>query len=147
VAGLTTEHDEVVARIAALRARIQRVPQREQELAGLTRDYEALKERHRGMLAKLYQADLSRKVAREQGDERLRVLDPAVPPAVPVRPRRLLIAVAGLVLAAGAAVGVACLVDRVVDTSFHNARVVEDVLELPVVAVIPVIGAGRRVQA
>ena len=69
-------------------------------------------------------------------------------PAGPVRPRRTFIALAGLVLAACGAVGVAGVVDRVLDTTFHNARAVEDVLKLPVAAVIPVIPtAGRRARA
>jgi uncharacterized protein involved in exopolysaccharide biosynthesis len=136
---LEAERTEIVSDLRKHQARLDLMPRRAQELAALTRDYEAVKERQQVVLKKTLEAELSQKVERLQNDETFRVLDPATLPQRPAQPRRLTIALAGIVLAMALAIGAGWGTDRVLDSTFHSARAVEEALRLPVLAMVPAI--------
>jgi polysaccharide chain length determinant protein (PEP-CTERM system associated) len=142
VRGLEAERTEIVDQIRTHQARIDQHASVADEWSKLNRDYEALRERHQIVLQKIFESDLSRRVGSLQRD-RFRVLDPATLPTRPVGPRRVPIAVAGVLLSAGLALTVAWAVDRVLDTSFHNSRSIEAALGLPVLAVVPTMRVTR----
>jgi len=143
VGRLELERSETIAELNKLQARVDLVPRRAQELVALTRDYEALKDRHQVILKKMFDADLSQK-AEVHHNDRFRVLDPATLPTQPSGPRRLLIALGGILLAAVLAVGAGWGADKLLDTSFHTPRVAEETLGLPVLAVVATIVSPAR---
>ena len=139
VKGLKVERSGVIAELRKYQSRVDLMPRRAQELAALTRDYEALKERQQLVLKKMLEADMSQKVEGRQSDENFRVLDPATLPTKPVRPQRVLIAFVGIVMAAALAIGVGWGADQLFDVSFHTAREAEERLGLPVLAIVAAI--------
>jgi polysaccharide chain length determinant protein (PEP-CTERM system associated) len=132
---LKAEQENVEKQIQLYQARVENGFQREQELQGLTRDYEVTQKNYDSMLSKKLDAQLSQSLERRQKGERFRVLDPASLPQAPARPNRRLLMLGGLcgslVLAALIPIGLWQL-----DTSFHLA---DDVTAcaLPLLAVIP----------
>ncbi|HUB32545.1 MAG TPA: GNVR domain-containing protein [Bryobacteraceae bacterium] len=127
----TAERAKVLAEMNEYQAQLKRLPIREQEMAGLTRDYEISKANYRTLLDKKLSADMATEMERRQKAERFTVLDPAVVPDKPVKPKRpLLMAVASL---AGFALGIAVAMGKE-----WNKNVLLGDWELP--AGVPILG-------
>ena len=102
IAGLKTELDlarrelefrnaerrDITAKIAALQSRLDQLPVREQQLAGLSRDYEIAKANYKSLLDKRLAADMATDLERRQQGERFTMIDPAQPPARVFSPDR-----------------------------------------------------------
>ena len=78
---------------AALQARLDAVPLREQQYADLTRGYDIAKEQYRSLLTKKYSAEMAADLERKHGGENFTVLDAARIPERPFRPNRKLLLV------------------------------------------------------
>ena len=94
---LKTQKENVEKAIEAYQVRVENGFTREQQLLGLTRDYEVTQKNYQVMLDKKLDAQLSQSLERRQKGERFRVLDPASLPEAPVRPNRQLLMMGGLV--------------------------------------------------
>lgn len=95
-------------RVAGLRRSINTLPEVEAELMRLNRDYTVTRSEYEKLLQRYEQAKLSD--AADRIDEvRFRVIDPPVQALVPVKPKRVLLLAAVLVLALGAGAGAAWL--------------------------------------
>lgn len=103
------EQQRILGQIAQYQTRMESLPVREQQMAGLTRDYEIAKQNYKSLLDKKLAAEMSTDMERRQKSERFTLLDPAVVPGKPFKPNRPLLdalgAVFGLLLATGFAVG------------------------------------------
>jgi len=131
--------------IASYQARVEHVPQREQELRELARDYESTGALYQSLLKRYEEAQLAESLEQRQKGEQFRVLDPAIPdrkPAAPTRVKLLLIALIGSL---GLAFGVVMLAERI-DTSFHAVDDLRAFSAVPVLVSIPriVTAADRR---
>ena len=67
--------------------RVNQLPVREQEMAGVTRDYESAKADYRALLDKKLAADMATEMERRQKAERFTVVDPARVPEKPFSPK------------------------------------------------------------
>jgi uncharacterized protein involved in exopolysaccharide biosynthesis len=127
---------DVDRRIAAFQARVEAAPRREQEILGLTRDYQKLSEQYTGLLSKKFDAEMASRLEQQQKGQQFRVLDPAFMPERPSFPNRGLFALAGavggLLLGLSLAVGVDAL-----DPTIKDADTVRSAFAFPVLAVIP----------
>ncbi|MGD0365137.1 MAG: Wzz/FepE/Etk N-terminal domain-containing protein [Bryobacteraceae bacterium] len=85
----TAERKEITGKIAALQARMDTLPVREQQLTALSRDYEIAKANYKSLLDKRIAADMATDLERRQQGERFTMIDPAQPPAKPFSPDRL----------------------------------------------------------
>jgi polysaccharide chain length determinant protein (PEP-CTERM system associated) len=145
-----TEEARLKASTTDYNARISVVPTRESELVELTRDYSTLQETYSSLLLKREDSKLAANLERRQIGEQFRILDPASLPARPHNQKQRLAVLAGGVLG-GLAVGlllVGFLEYR--DSTFKLEDDVHRVLDLPVLALIPVMepedeaAVGRR---
>ncbi len=91
IARRTAEQENVKKQIADIQARIDQLPVREQEMAGLTRDYEMSKKNYQSLLDKQLSADMAAEMERRQKAERFTILDPARVPVRPQKPNRPLL--------------------------------------------------------
>lgn len=106
---LQREHSRLAQETAAVEERLRRLPLHEQELARVTRDYEASRGYYQSLLGKKLAADLAAEMERRRKTERFTILEPAPVPERPVGPNRGLVwllgsfggLAAGLVLAFG----------------------------------------------
>lgn len=85
---LTTERSKLIRETASYQARIELLPVREQEMAGLTRDYETSKLNYARLLDKKLDAKMAGKMEKLKKSESFTVLDEAKPPQKPIRPKR-----------------------------------------------------------
>ena len=137
---LQAASDAARRQIGDYQGRVEAAPVVEQQLAAVTRDYNAEKDRYADLTTRLNNARVAEEVARKQGGERFSVLYPAFLPDKPIEPNplkiMLLAVVAGLVLGAGAALG-----REFLDRSVHDSRALQTEFEVPVLGEIPRITA------
>jgi len=127
---------EVDGRIAAFQARVEAAPKREQEILGLTRDYQKLSENYTQLLSRKLDAEMASRLEQQERGQQFRVLDPAYLPVRPSFPRRGLFALAGAVVGLMLGVGLSIAVDYL-DPTFKDADEVAAALPYPVLAVLP----------
>lgn len=140
VNSLERQRRNVEAEVQALKERVEATPGVEQDLQKLQRDHGIMQENYRGLLEKQMDATLAESLERRQKGEQFRVIDPANLPVVPDSPNRILIFLVGLVGGLGAAMGIFIGIELVAPR-FHVREDVTEVLGLPVLAVIPKMGA------
>jgi polysaccharide chain length determinant protein (PEP-CTERM system associated) len=116
--------------------RLEQMPKREQELALITRDYEATREQFRSLLAKRGEANVASDLEQRQKGESFRLIEPASTPERPTGPNRIRLILVGLALAIAAG-GVSVLVAEQIDTSYRRADEVRATAGVPVLSTIP----------
>jgi polysaccharide chain length determinant protein (PEP-CTERM system associated) len=124
--------------IDLIQSKVERLPQREQELISLTRDYANIKSSYDDLLKKKLQANISENLEDKQQGEQFLVLEPAALPAKPFKPDRLKILALSLMasLVAGAGGGVAL---EVLDPKLRGRKDFKGFFDLPILACLPVI--------
>jgi polysaccharide chain length determinant protein (PEP-CTERM system associated) len=105
--------------IAAYVGRVQNTPRLEQELKEISRDYESTKEQYASLSKRYEEAELAESMEQRQKGEQFRILDPALPSAVPAAPHRPRLILVAAALSLGLAVGAVILAESL-DTSFHS---------------------------
>jgi polysaccharide chain length determinant protein (PEP-CTERM system associated) len=129
--------------VAEYQAKLDAAPKRESELVELTRDYTTLEASYRSLLEKREEAKLAANLERRDIGEQFRVLDPAKVPERPFSPNRILINAAGA--GGGLALGVLLVVLlEYLDSSLKNENDVVRVLNVRVLAQVPLINAGTE---
>jgi protein tyrosine kinase modulator len=122
--------------VAEFQQRIEAVPGTETEWTALTRDYDTQQAAYKDLLTKSEQAKVASNLEQRQIGEQFRVLDPPRLPERPISPNRVQISAAGLALGLLCGIAFAALLE-LRDTTFRTESDVIQVLDLPVVAVVP----------
>ena len=117
-------------------ARIEQTPSREQDMAGLMREYQSTKETYDRLLKKSQDAQQAENLEKRQKGEQFKVIDPARTPEKPFSPDIPKILLIGLLGGLGGGLGLAFLREQM-DRSFHDSADVEITLGLKVLATIP----------
>jgi polysaccharide chain length determinant protein (PEP-CTERM system associated) len=129
--------------IASYQSRIDAVPTREAELTELTRDYATLQTAYTTMLARREDSKVAANLERNQRGEQFKVLDPARIPERPASPQVMKINVMGAGLGLMLGLGIVALLEYR-DTSFKTEDEVKALLQLPVLALIPMMASERE---
>jgi polysaccharide chain length determinant protein (PEP-CTERM system associated) len=105
IKNLSKEEQRLRAEIATYQNRVNLTPVREQQLAGILRDYELYKKDYSELLNKQLQSQLTVSLEERQEGQQFRLVDPPTLPIVPSSPKRLKISLGGVV--AGCVLGLA----------------------------------------
>jgi capsular exopolysaccharide synthesis family protein len=127
---------QIYGKIEELQARVDETPRREQELLGLTRDYNNLTETYRTLLGKKYEAAIARNLEQAQKGERFRLLRPAQVPQHPTWPDPKILIPAGLGIGL-ALVGLLIVISEIRYPAFRSVERLKRMIGLPVFASIP----------
>jgi polysaccharide biosynthesis transport protein len=84
--------------IAGIQARLDQLPVREQEMAGVMRDYQISKANYQSLLDKKLAAEMAGDMERRQKSEHFSMLEPARTPEKPAQPDRLLLSIVAVFL-------------------------------------------------
>jgi polysaccharide biosynthesis transport protein len=123
-------------RIGDYQARLNMTPVREQQMAGLTRDYEQSRKNYEQLLAKRDQSGMATDLEKQQQGEQFRVLDPPNLPQKPFSPNRLKLNLIGLV--AGLMLGAVVLAGaEIVDDRIYSKEELATIVSAPILAEIP----------
>ena len=139
---LKQEETTLRASIVNVESRLQSMPERQQELALVSRDRQAAKDLYDSLLKRYEEAQLVQSMESDRQGERFRILEAAVAPEGPTAPNRPFILLLGVLAAIGLA-GAAVVAAEQVDTSFHSLDELKAFTSVPVLATVPVIGASR----
>ncbi len=146
IANLLKDEKQLKDSIALYQNRLNATPVREQQLAGILRDYELLKEDYKDLLGKQMQSQLAASLEKRQEGQQFRLVDRPSLPVIPSKPKRLVITLggfaAGLVLGLALAFGVDFL-----DSSFHAEQDLKQQFPLPLIVGIPLILTPKEQQA
>jgi polysaccharide chain length determinant protein (PEP-CTERM system associated) len=132
------QEKQLRATINDYQARLEAVPSRESDLVELTRDYDTLNLQYQNLLVKRGESKLAANLERRNIGEQFKVIDPASLPERPFSPNRRMIYLGGI----GGGLALALLLTafvEITDSSFKNESEVARLLELPVLALVPVI--------
>ncbi len=116
---LSAQQADIKMRLDAYQARVDAVPLRQEQLSGLTRDYETARDHYRSLLEKSYAAQMASELESKQDAERFEVLDPASPPEHPSAPNRPLLWAFSAFVAVLGGFGVAYAREQI-DSSIKN---------------------------
>ncbi len=140
ISTLQRQISQALAQIGSYQTRVESAPLVEQELSTLQQDHDLERTRYQDLSAQHQKALLAEDFTRKQGGERFVVLNPAGLPTRPDSPdlMRLML----LSLAMGLVLGTAAVIGReFLDRSVHDARVLQNEFEVPVLGEIPRIHA------
>jgi polysaccharide biosynthesis transport protein len=142
---LQGKRDEVAEVIAGLNELIIRVPEVQVYLGNLERRQENMRSRLEELSAKLDDAKLGERLELDKQAERFEVLEQPITPTEPTKPNRPMILLGGLGLAAGAALGIALLLEML-NRTVRSAGDITRLLGQPPLAAIPYITTGGEVR-
>ena len=111
IGDLEKRRERVLRDVGAVQSRMDKLPMREQQLASLTRDYEASKANYKSLLDKKLAAEMAANMERWQKAERFVMLDVARVPEKPTSPNRPVFMTGGVLLSLAMAAGIGFLLE------------------------------------
>jgi len=136
IENLSREEEKLKTGIEQYQKRLNQTPVREQQLAGVLRNYDQLKQDYADLLNKETQSRLSADLEKRQEGQQFRMVDQPSLPTVPSSPKRVMISLGGA--AAGVLLGLALafFVDSK-DHSFRSEKDLNQRFPLPLVVGVP----------
>ena len=142
ISALKRESVNTVRTIDDIQRKVERLPQREQEMVSLTRDYTNVKRSYDELLEKKLKATMGETLEAKQKGERFQILEPAILPINPIKPNRLrvlgLALIASLLIGAGGSIGYEML-----DPTLRGSKDFKSFFDIPILACLPVIQDDR----
>ncbi|MGY8794665.1 MAG: hypothetical protein ACKVJN_05980 [Woeseiales bacterium] len=141
------EQSVLVARRAELEGNIAIAPRVEREWLELNRGYESSRDEYEEINTRISEAKMSQRLETQNKGERFTLLERASLPNQPIEPNRFTIIFLGVVLAIGAAIGIAALVDGL-DYTVRSSRDLEVMFGATPLVAIPFVETAhdRRVR-
>ena len=136
IVDMEARQSEVQRGIATYQMRVEKIPEVEQELQALERDYQLISKYYSELLSRKLEAETAGAVEKHWKGEQFRVLDPAQVPEEAVYPNAMLFLLIGTGIGFGAGVGLSFLIE-VLDTSVKSVRQLEAILPYPVLLTLP----------
>ncbi len=136
LAALRSKSKSTTENIRATEKALLKAPGVEKEYQALMRDYETTRLKHREMSEKQMQAGLGKSLEQNQKGERFTLIQPPETPDQPLSPNRKVIALLSIILAMGAAIGTAILLEAF-DTKIYSEKKIEGITHFPALVVIP----------
>jgi uncharacterized protein involved in exopolysaccharide biosynthesis len=143
LAHLAALREDLRAKQRTYDSRLLQIPDIEREYRDLIRDYDNSQTRYREVRAKQMQAEVAQELEKDSKAERFTVIEPANVPEKPTSPRRLRIALIGLVASLGGGVGLAWLRD-LLSPSVKGPYELARIAPAPILTAIPYIETRRE---
>ena len=114
----------------------QSVPQQEEELTRITRDYSVNEQIYQMLLKRLQEARITKELQADERNEKFRIVDPARVPTNPVKPNRARIILLGLLLGVAGGIGIIILREYF-DHSIRDLNDAKEFFQIPIIGTIP----------
>jgi succinoglycan biosynthesis transport protein ExoP len=132
------KRDNLQAKLDNYDQRMAQSPDVERQYREMARELESAQLKYQEILSKQTEAQVAQNLEAERKGEKFTLIEPPQPPEKPVSPNRLLIVIAGLVLAIGLGFG-AVVARESLDASVRGPNDIRSLLQVPALASIPVI--------
>lgn len=143
---LQTKLADLEKKRAQYEQRLAQMPQIEGEYRTLLREMDNSTLKYREIKAKQMQAQMAQQLETESKGERFTLIDPPILPEEPISPNRPAILFLSLILALGAGLGYAAVVEGM-DTTVRGTKGVMAVLQTAPLAVIPYLATDAEAAA
>ncbi len=128
--------DRLLAKLERYEAGLLKAPQVERQYTSLMRNYENATTKYREVKSKLMEADMAQAMEKSRKGERFTLVEPPLYPEKPFKPNRKAIVFLGLVLALGAALGLAFL-KASLDRGIYGTKKITALTGAPPMIVLP----------
>jgi succinoglycan biosynthesis transport protein ExoP len=135
---LSKDQQTLTAQIEQSQKRLNIAPIREQQLAGMLREYELYKSEYEDLQNKRLQSQLTTNLEEKQEGQQFRLVDPPTVPVVPSSPARVKICLGGLAGGLFLGLALAFLIDTR-NHCFHLEKELSQSFKLPLVVGIPLL--------
>jgi uncharacterized protein involved in exopolysaccharide biosynthesis len=132
------KRDELQTKLNDYDKRMAQSPEVERQYREMERELEAAQLKYQEILSKQTEAQVAQNLEAERKGEKFTMIEPPLLPEKPVSPNRLLIVIAGLVVAVGLGIG-AVVAHEVLDGSVRGPADIRQLLQIPALGSIPVI--------
>jgi polysaccharide chain length determinant protein (PEP-CTERM system associated) len=140
---LEARHEQIRSQIGVYQTRVEKIPEVEQELQSLERDYALRSRYYSELLSRKLEAETAGAVERKWQEEQFKILDPAQVPDKPESPKPSVFLMLGTLVGLGAGLAAAFLVE-VSDPTVKNMRELEALLPYPVLLTLPRLKESRK---
>ena len=130
---------QVQEQIELYKQRIEREPEVEMELNNILRGYKTVRERYDNLLSRKLDAKMAEELEILKKGEQFRVLDPAVKPPIPFKPKPVKVILMAFVAWLGLGFGMAFL-REMLDPAFYSPEDISAYLKTEVIATFPIAG-------
>jgi len=143
IENLEARYDQIRGQIGVYQSRVEKIPEVEQELVSLERDYDLMSKYYSELLSRKLEAETAGAVERRWQEEQFKILDPAQVPESAEFPDPRVFLLVGTLIGLGAGLAAAFLVE-VADPTVKNLRELEALLPYPVLLTLPRLKEPRR---
>jgi polysaccharide biosynthesis transport protein len=138
IENLSKEEKRLKDEVEQYQRRLNAMPVREQQLAGILRNYDQLKQDYADLLAKETQSQMSADLEKREEGQQFRLVDRPSLPTVPSSPKRVKISLGGAGAGIGLGLALAFLM-HMKDRSFHSEEDLSQRFALPLVVGVPLL--------
>jgi polysaccharide chain length determinant protein (PEP-CTERM system associated) len=142
IARLKTDIKAMQAKMQFYQKRVEETPRKEQELLSLKRDYQNMSNSYSSLFERKLEAELAVNMEKKQKGEQFYIIDSARVSTKPIEPNMRKLFFFSILIGLGIGGGIIFLLEYL-DNSFKSTDEIEQVLNLPVLAVIPAIVTPR----
>ncbi|MGH8605530.1 MAG: hypothetical protein ACREXR_22885, partial [Gammaproteobacteria bacterium] len=139
---LVTTEARLRAKLTEYEARLTATPQVERQYQALQREHEAAVNEYNKIKGKQREAELGEQLERRSKGERYFLISAASLPDSPYKPKRILIALFGIIVACTGGIGTALLAEAL-DRTVRGAKTLVALMNAPLLGVIPYIENSR----
>ncbi len=136
IENLEARHEQIQTQIGVYQTRVEKIPEVEQELQSLERDYELISRYYSELLSRKLEAETAGAVERKWQEEQFKILDPAQVPENAASPKPQLFLLLGTLIGLGTGLALAFFFE-VSDPTVKNLRELEGLLPYPVLLTLP----------
>lgn len=143
---LQDKRSELTEKLARYEMLMAEAPGVEQNYKQLTREYETAAAKYQDIKAKLREAEISKSLETERKGERFTLIEPPLLPDDPVSPNRKAFSVMAVIVALLMG-GLTIAIKEAMDQTVRGERIVVDLVEAPLLAMLPYMPSEGEVQA
>ena len=136
IANRNAEIKNIEKQIDSYQEKLNLTPEREQELAAITRDHDQSRANYDSLLAKKNQSEMATNLEKRQQGEQFRMIDPPSLPQKPYFPNRLYFSLAGLGLGLGFGLAMVVVVE-LATPRIYGEQELRGVIDVPLLVVVP----------
>ncbi len=138
IENLSKDEKRLKDEIDQYQRRLNATPVREQQIAGILRNYDQLKQDYTDLLAKESQSRMAADLEKRQEGQQFRLVDRPSLPTVPSSPNRIKVSLGGAAAGIGLGLALAFLMS-ITDSSFHSEDDLSQRFALPLVVGVPLL--------
>lgn len=143
ITALKKQDTNIREQISVYQKRVEETPASEQVMSDIERDYQTSQKNYQALLEKKLSAKLAENMEKRQKGERFRVIDPANVPEKPYSPDRNKVTLGGSAVGLGIGAALVYLLEFL-NPAFRRPEDFNGVLNMPVLAIIPVFSTDQR---